>query len=96
MGGTLDLVQRIYLGAKIRDGAIHFDPRLPERLDGLSMQMQVHGSPIRVSLAGSELTVEALADGFNLPVRVGLGGDVRELKAGEACTLTVGERVGFA
>jgi hypothetical protein len=31
-----------------------------------------------------------------LPVRVGLGEDVRELKAGEACTLTVGERVGFA
>ena len=29
MGGTLDLVQRIYLGAEIRDGAIHFDPGCP-------------------------------------------------------------------
>ena len=28
MAGTLDLVQRIYLGAEIRDGVVYFEPRL--------------------------------------------------------------------
>ena len=96
MGGTLDLVQRIYLGAGVRDGHLHFDPRLPERLDGLSLTMQFRGTPIRVSIAGQELTVEALADGFSLPVKISHGDDVRELGAGERHTFPIGERAGLA
>jgi trehalose/maltose hydrolase-like predicted phosphorylase len=94
MAGTLDLVQRIYLGTEIRDGVMYFDPRLPERLSGLSLPMQFRGTPIRVTIEGSELTVVALADGFSLPVRVGVGDEVRELAAGERCTFTVAGRVG--
>ena len=52
MGGTLDLVQRIYLGAEIRDGVVYFDPRLPDRLDGLSLPMQFRGTAIRVDARG--------------------------------------------
>ena len=63
MAGTLDLVQRIYLGADVRDGIVVFEPRLHERLDGLSLLMQVRGTPIRVGIDGSELTVEALHGG---------------------------------
>jgi trehalose/maltose hydrolase-like predicted phosphorylase len=96
MAGTLDLVQRIYLGTEVRDGVVRFDPRLPERLDGLSLLMQFRGSPIRVRIDGSELSVEALADGFSQPVRVGVGDDVRELGAGERCTFPVAARAGFA
>lgn len=96
MGGTLDLVQRIYLGAEIRDGNLHFDPRLPERLDGLSLPMQFRGTPIRVGIAGSLLTVEALADGFHPPVRVSVGDEVRELGTGERCSFTIGARAALA
>ena len=55
MAGTLDLVQRIYLGTEIREGVVHFEPRLRERLDGLSLPMQFRGTPIRVRIEGSEL-----------------------------------------
>jgi trehalose/maltose hydrolase-like predicted phosphorylase len=96
MAGTLDLVQRIYLGTEVSDGVVRFDPRLPERLDGLSLLMQFRGSPIRVGIDASELSVEALADGFSQPVRVGVGDDVRELGAGERCTFPVAARAGFA
>ena len=96
MSGTLDLVQRIYLGAGIREGVVHFDPRLSSRLDGLSLPMQFRGTPIRVTLDGTELTVEALADGFSVPVKVGVGNEVRELAAGESCTFTVPAREGAA
>jgi trehalose-phosphatase len=92
MAGTLDLVQRIYLGAEIREGTLCFEPRLLERLDGLSLPMQFRGTPIRVRIRGSELTVEVLRDGSRDPVSVGVGDDVRELGAGDSWTFTVGPR----
>jgi trehalose/maltose hydrolase-like predicted phosphorylase len=94
MAGTLDLVQRIYLGTEVREGVVFFDPRLRDRLDGLSLLMQFHGTPIRVGIEGSELTVEALTEGFSEPVRIGVGDDVRELTAGERCKFTLESRVG--
>ena len=92
MSGTLDIVQRIYLGAGIRDDVVHFDPRLPERLDGLSLPMQFRGTPMTVTIEGGELTVVALADGFSRPIRVGLGDEVRELGGGDRCTFPLAAR----
>ncbi|MGH4007692.1 MAG: glycosyl hydrolase family 65 protein, partial [Pseudonocardiaceae bacterium] len=94
MSGTLDLLQRSYLGANVRDGALHFDPKLTDRLDGLTFPMQFHGTWIRVSISGDELTVHSLAGGFSRPVRIGIGDEVRELAAGEewVASLRTGER----
>jgi trehalose/maltose hydrolase-like predicted phosphorylase/beta-phosphoglucomutase-like phosphatase (HAD superfamily) len=89
MGGTLDLVQRAYLGTRIRDGVVYFNPTLANRLDGLSLSMQVRHTPINVSLRGSELTVAALADGYSGPIRVAVGDVVRELRGGESTTFTI-------
>jgi len=83
MSGTLDLLQRSYVGANVSDGVLHFDPTLTDRLDGLSFPMQFRGTSIRVSISGDELTVTALAEGFTRPVRIGIGAEVRELAAGE-------------
>ncbi len=96
MGGTLDLVQRIYLGVEIRDGVVVFTPRLRERLDGLSLLIQFRGTPIRVLVEGDELTVEVLTEGFSQPVRIGVGEDVCELAAGERCTFSFTAPVGSA
>ena len=90
MAGTLDLVQRAYLGTQIIDNVVHFNPTLLDRLDGLSLSMQVRHTPIGVSLRGAELTVAALADGYSGPIKVGIGGDVRELHGGERATFTIG------
>ena len=89
MSGTLDLVQRIFLGTEIRDGVVYFTPRLAGRLDGLSFPMQLRDTAIRVTVEGSELTVFALADGLSPPVRVGVADEVRELAPGERCTFTI-------
>ncbi len=83
MSGTLDLLQRGYVGASVREGVLHFAPTLTDRLDGLTFPMQFHGTWIRVSISGDELTVHTLAEGFSRPVRIGIGEEVRELAAGE-------------
>jgi trehalose/maltose hydrolase-like predicted phosphorylase len=83
MSGTLDLLQRGYVGANVRDGVLHFDPTLTDRLDGLSFPMQFRGTSIRVTISGDELTVQNLADGSSRPVRIGIGDEIRELAAGQ-------------
>ncbi len=85
MAGTLDLVQRIYLGAEISDGVVRFSPRLRERLHGLSMLMQFRGTPLRVTTEVDGLVVEALPGGFRRSVKVGVGDDVRDVEAGQRC-----------
>jgi trehalose/maltose hydrolase-like predicted phosphorylase len=90
MSGTLDLVQRRYAGAHTSDGVLRFEPRLADRLDGLSFSMQFHGTPLRVRLGGGELTVSVAEEGFSGPIRVGVGDEVRELGAGERCSFALG------
>ena len=85
MCGTLDLIQRGYMGSEIRDGTLYFSPLLTDRLEGLSLPMQFRGTPIRVTLEDRELVVEADREGFARPVRVGVGDEVRELGAGDRC-----------
>ena len=90
MCGTLDLVQRGYPGTHIRDDILYFEPRLPERLDGLRFSMKFHGTWIVVTFAEGVLTVVAHPEGFSRPIRVGVGDEVRELSPGDRCTFTYG------
>jgi trehalose/maltose hydrolase-like predicted phosphorylase len=89
MSGTLDLVQRRYLGVRFRDGALIFKPRLLDRLEGLTFSMQFRGTPLRVRIAEGELTVRAPAEGFSGAVRCGVGDEVCELSAGEEHTFAL-------
>jgi trehalose/maltose hydrolase-like predicted phosphorylase/beta-phosphoglucomutase-like phosphatase (HAD superfamily) len=90
MAGTLDLVQRAYLGTEIRDDVLTFDPVMIDRLDGLHLAMQFRRAHITVSLSGAKLTVTALADGYRATLKVGVGDAVHELRGGDTVTFTVG------
>ncbi len=63
MAGTLDLVQRHYAGAQIRDSVLYFDPRLPSGLGGLSFRVQFREAPILVTLNSDLLTLEVQSEG---------------------------------
>src|SRR5918995_1132870 len=80
MAGTLDLIQRHYVGAKTQDTTICFDPKPNERLDGLSLHLRFHKTPVEVVLQGAKLTIVAQTDGSNRSVRVGVGDEVREIE----------------
>jgi alpha,alpha-trehalase len=53
MAGTLDLLQRGYLGTEIVDDVVYFKPTALERLDGLRLPLQVRRTPITVSICRS-------------------------------------------
>jgi trehalose/maltose hydrolase-like predicted phosphorylase len=84
MAGTLDLIQRGYLGTDIRDGALRFDPKPIGNLDGLLFPMKFRGTTLQIELEGNSLTVAAQADGR--PVEVRVGDSVEEIEAGERHT----------
>ena len=86
MAGTLDLVQRAYLGTEILDDVLTFDPVMIDRLDGLQLAMQFRRAHITVSLSGAKLTVSALADGYRATIKVSVGGEVRQLRGGDSVT----------
>jgi trehalose/maltose hydrolase-like predicted phosphorylase/beta-phosphoglucomutase-like phosphatase (HAD superfamily) len=89
MSGTMDLMQRAYLGTSIRDDVLHLDPTVPDKLDGLSLRMQFRGTPIHVTLSGRDLTVEVDPEGLSPSLRVGVAGVVRELEPGDSCTFSL-------
>jgi trehalose/maltose hydrolase-like predicted phosphorylase len=86
MAGTLDLVQRSYMGAHVRDGVLHFDPRPPAEMASLSFAIQFHRTPLRVELADRRLTLTTNPEGVNRAIKLGFGDQVREFSAGGQCT----------
>jgi trehalose/maltose hydrolase-like predicted phosphorylase len=80
MSGTLDLLQRSFVGSNITDGVLRFHPRLLDRLDGVGFRMRYRGASLRVRIDGTELTVEVEPEGFRAPLLVGVGSDVRALE----------------
>ena len=92
MAGTLDLLQRGYLGTEIVDDVVYFKPTALERLDGLRLPLQVRRTPITVSVNGRRVTVTVLAEGYIRPITVSIHGAARELKRGESCTFELQPR----
>jgi len=88
MAGTLDLMQRGYAGANIIDDVLTFEPKLVDHLDGLAFHMKYRGTPISVKFSGTTLNV-TVEDGGAASMKVGVGGTVKEIKAGETGSFAV-------
>lgn len=89
MAGTLDLIQRGYLGTEITEDVLYFKPKLIDKLDGLSMPMQFRETSIEVKLENGKLTVSPQTYGLGRTIKVGVNGEVREIKVGESHTFTL-------
>jgi trehalose/maltose hydrolase-like predicted phosphorylase len=82
MAGSVDLLQRCYLGIETRDDVLWLNPLLPPEVQSLTLDVRYRRRWLNLAVAKGELTVEA-QDWGEGTVRVGLGGDVVELHPGE-------------
>ena len=83
MAGTIDLVQRCYLGLETRGETVWFRPCLPEALSsGLAFRFQYRGNWFSVSATQHSLSV-TFDSGWHPPARIGVAGQVSELRPGE-------------
>ena len=81
MAGTVDLVQRGYMGLENRDGILFFNPLLPDQLDGLKLSLRYQGMWLDIRLTDEALTISPRLGGTEM-VRVGVGDKIYFLKPG--------------
>ncbi|MBO0681997.1 MAG: trehalose-phosphatase [Candidatus Dormibacteraeota bacterium] len=83
MAGTLDLMQRSYLGERVRDGTLVFQPAPVKQLEELSLPLRFKGTQLDLTLEAGSLRVAAWPGRLNQPLKVRVQDDVRELRPGE-------------
>ena len=91
MAGTVDLVQRGYLGLEIRDGTLCLAPDLPAELDDLRFPLLFRGHWLEIKVAGDTLTVVHRRSAA-AAVTVRLGGRNEVLQPGHKAVLRLDRR----
>jgi len=81
MAGTVDIVQRAYMGLVVRDDCLWFDPALPDELVSLDTELHYRDHRIRVEIGPGVLRLTT-RPGSAAPIRVGFRNVVVELRPG--------------
>jgi len=82
MAGTIDLVQRCYLGMEMRANALHFDPALPEELGKLTIQVRYRRQVLVVDCDRDVLRVSSRS--FTAaPITIAYRGHYRTVATGD-------------
>lgn len=83
MAGSVDLVQRAYTGAVLRDGVLCLEPRLPDELEELSLGFQVRGARLDVRVTREAVEVAFSSALGTTTASVAVNGQVHQLSLGE-------------
>ena len=89
MAGTLDLIQRCYMGMEMREGVVWFNPCLPEALSqGVSFRFQYRRCWF--SIRATRQTIHVTFDSGRQPTaKIGICGQIHEVQQGEAREFSV-------
>ena len=82
MAGTVDLVQRCYLGIEMRENVLHFDPALPADLGCVKGRLRYRRQILDVEVNHDVLTIASRSFAAG-PVTVAYRGRVRDVAAGD-------------
>ena len=82
MAGTVDLLQRCYLGIETRDDVHLVRPTPSAEIRSLALDIRYRRRWMNLTVADGHFTVE-IEDWGEGAVRVGMGNDVVELKPGD-------------
>ena len=83
MGGTIDLVQRCYLGMETRANTLHFDPALPEGLHGVKVRLRYRRQLLEVEADHEVLRISSGAF-TTAPITLAYRGHYRDVAPGDS------------
>ncbi len=83
MAGTVDLVQRNYLGIETRSGTLHFNPLLPEAIDCLRVRLRYRRHHLDVEATRTRLRVSSLPEVAPM-IEIAYRSHFRKLAPGDA------------
>jgi alpha,alpha-trehalase len=82
MAGTVDLVQRNYLGIETRAGVLHFNPTLPVEVDCLSVQLRYRRHRLDVRATHTSLSIYSHPEVAQM-IEIAYRSHVRKLNPGD-------------
>jgi trehalose/maltose hydrolase-like predicted phosphorylase len=88
MAGTLDLLQRGFLGLDVAGDTLTLDPVLPGHLAGLAFSLHFRGRPLDVAVSEGQLTLGLHRGALN-PLEVRVGADTATLGPGDTRTFSL-------
>ena len=82
MAGTVDLIQRCFTGIETRGDVLWLNPRLPEGLNSLTLNLNYrhHVLGLHVSRTCARVSTEPSSEP---PIQIGIANEVHQLKPGE-------------
>jgi alpha,alpha-trehalase len=83
MAGTVDIIQRCYMGLVARNGVLWLDPCLPEEVKKLAFTVYYRRHSLDLNATQDALEISSHR-GSAPPVKVGFGGQVFEISPGES------------
>lgn len=84
MAGTVDLVQRCYIGIEMRSNALHFDPVLPDDLHQIEVRLRYRRQMLDVMANHDTLRISSRSF-TSAPIEVAYRGRYRFLSPGDTC-----------
>ncbi len=85
MAGTIDLIQRCYLGIEMRANVLHFDPALPDNLSRVKVRLRYRRQILEIDANHHQLRITSLQ--VSAPaITVAYRGRVRDVSAGDTYT----------
>jgi alpha,alpha-trehalase len=83
MAGTVDLVQRCYLGIEMRANVLHFDPALPRDLRRIKVRLHYRRQTLDVEVDHDVLRIRS-GSLTTTPITIAYRGHYRDLAPGDA------------
>ncbi|WP_299399154.1 glycoside hydrolase family 65 protein [Pelagibius sp.] len=82
MAGTIDLMQRCYLGIEPRTNVLTFNPRLPEELTGLKTTVRYRGQTLDLEATQEKLSITSRTVTAH-PITIAYRGQTRDISPGQ-------------
>lgn len=84
MAGTIDLIQRCYIGIEMRGNALHFDPVLPDDLHQIKVRLRYRRQVLEIDVDHDTLRIGSRSFA-SIPIKIAYRGHYRDLAPGEVC-----------
>jgi len=88
MAGTVDLVQRCYVGIEIRADALWLNPQLPREISHIRLRLRYRGHSLEIEVSKERMKLSCLECRVP-PIMVGFKGKTVELGGGERVEFTL-------
>ena len=84
MAGTIDLIQRCYLGLELRANVLYFDPVLPDELTRVKVHVRYRRQVLAVEVTHEVLRIRSRS--FTVaPITIAYRGHFRDVAPGDTC-----------